>query len=506
MIKLKTLRTRGVPHVVVETHDPLVSLATIGGIQAPVIVWDFSRGLWGLNEAGESALAAMRLPSDPFTGAPQAPDSVDYVGALRAAQSLPAKGLMVFVDAHLWWVMDAGRVATVAWVRRLRDEFKTTARMLVFLVRDSSTLPAEILGDVIIIDDPLPGREQLAQILDGLIEAVKQSHPDYEIPIEIRERTIDAVTGLTAFAAEQVLALSLTPQGIDLNALWDRKRKVIEQTPGLSVWQGGETLEGIGGLENIKQFLRAIFSGRSRPKAIVWIDEIEKALAGASGPVSDSSGVSQDQLKVLLTYMQDHRVPGMIFVGPPGSGKSLVAKAAGGEVGVPVIALDLGAMKGSLVGESEQRVRTALKVISAVSDDSPLFIATCNSLVALPPELRRRFTLGIFFFDLPTAEERAKIWAIYRRVYEIEDNDPAPVDDGWTGAEIKTCCELSWRLNIPLREAAKYIVPVSKASAEAINQLRQLADGRFISASRPGVYRISDADGRGRVLMMEENL
>jgi len=63
-------------------------------------------------------------------------------------------------------------------------------------------------------------------------------------------------------------------------------------------------------------------------------------------------------------------------------------------------------MRSSLVGASTERLRTALQIIDAVSQRRMLFIATCNSIASLPPELWRRFTLGTFFFDLPTANER----------------------------------------------------------------------------------------------------
>jgi AAA+ superfamily predicted ATPase len=111
--------------------------------------------------------------------------------------------------------------------------------------------------------------------------------------------------------------------------------------------------------------------------------------------------------------MQDNSASGVIFIGPPGSAKSMVAKAAGTEAGVPTIQLDLGAMRGSLVGQSESQVRSALKVITAVASGKTLWIATCNSIGNLPPELRLRFTLGTFFFDLPAAAERDRIWNIY---------------------------------------------------------------------------------------------
>ena len=270
--------------------------------------------------------------------------------------------------------------------------------------------------------------------------------------------------------------MSLTKNGMDVDGLWERKRQMIDQSPGLSVWRGGERFEDIGGVKNILEFLQRVLFGTAAPRAIVFIDEIEKALAGASGAGGDTSGVAQDYLGQLLTYMQDKQATGILFVGPPGSAKSMVAKAAGNEGRIPTIQLDLGGMKGSLVGQSEQALRAALKVVSAVSNDAPLFIATCNKLADLPPELRRRFTFGTFYFDLPTADERDAIWKIYSehpRYYMGADfgGMARPKDDGWTGAEIRQCVDLAWRLGCNLQAAAAYIVPVAKSAAETITKL-----------------------------------
>jgi SpoVK/Ycf46/Vps4 family AAA+-type ATPase len=58
----------------------------------------------------------------------------------------------------------------------------------------------------------------------------------------------------------------------------------------------------------------------------------------------------------------------MHYVGAsPGAAKSLVAKATGNTAGIPTIAFDLGAMQNALVGESGGRLRTALKVVDAVT-------------------------------------------------------------------------------------------------------------------------------------------
>ena len=115
------------------------------------------------------------------------------------------------------------------------------------------------------------------------------------------------------------------------------------------------------GLEAIKQHLRLVLNGRNRPNCIVWVDEGEKALAGQN----DLTGITSDQIGVLLQYMEDRRARGFILFGHPGVGKSMIAKAAGPEVGRPTVMCDLGAMMGSLVGQSQQAVRNAVKVIDA---------------------------------------------------------------------------------------------------------------------------------------------
>jgi SpoVK/Ycf46/Vps4 family AAA+-type ATPase len=205
----------------------------------------------------------------------------------------------------------------------------------------------------------------------------------------------------------------------------------------------------------------------------------------------------------MLTWMQDKEADGCIFIGPPGAAKSAIAKATGNTAGVPTSAFDLSAMQASLVGESGSRLRAALKIVEAVSQGRALFIATCNSIGVLPPELRRRFSLGTFFFDLPSSAERGAIWELYMAKYGVQGH-ALPNDEGWTGAEIKECCKKASRLRLTLEQAAEYIVPVSKSAADQIRQLREQASGKFISASAPGVYRYEDSApaGAGRSVLL----
>jgi SpoVK/Ycf46/Vps4 family AAA+-type ATPase len=108
----------------------------------------------------------------------------------------------------------------------------------------------------------------------------------------------------------------------------------------------------------------------------------------------------------------------------------------------------------------------------------------------------------LYFFDLPTADERETIWGIYLKKYNVSGE--LPNDEGWTGAEIKECCRKAHRLGITLLQAARYIVPVSRSAAEQIKALRQMASGKFISASTPGVYQYQETTPASRRRVMRE--
>lgn len=472
--QVKAARRVSTPLIAVVTPDPGATIDAIReGVNgnAPKLAWDVSRGFSALNDEGREALGAVIGEArDASVGNP--PE------AMRLAYKLPEKSVLFVHQANRW-------TSNSIWVQAvwlLRDRFKMDKRTLV-LLGPSMELPAELAGDVVVLDEALPGEDDLSRIISDLHESAA-----LELDEATAGRAVEAVQGLPAFQAEQVAAMSLSKSGLDIDALWERKRRQIELTPGLKVHRGDERFDGIGGVGVIKGFLSRILGGEARPNAVVFVDEIEKMIAGVGG---DTSGVAQDQLGTLLSYMQDQLAVGMIFVGPPGSAKSMVAKAAGNEAGIPTIQLDMGGVKGSLVGESEQQLRSALKVITSVSNGRSLWIATCNSIRSLPPELRRRFTLGTFFFDLPDKDERKAIWKIHGEGYGKKVRG-LPKDEGWTGAEIRQCCDIAWRLGVGLKDAAKFVVPVSQSAAEQIDELRKSASGKFLSANQDGVYRYAD--------------
>ncbi len=475
----KAARRVSTPLVAVRTADPASTIQTIQETlnakakKTAILHWDVMRGLLGLNDEGKQAASAVLNGGEADVVSTRPSDALGFVA------KLDEDAIVFFANGQEFY--NDPTVVQAIW--NLRDPFKANRRMLVILTTPGATLPSVLSEDVLVLDEPLPSAEDLARIVTETYAAAEISEPE---PEQV-QKVVDALLGLAAFPAEQALAMSLNKTGLDHSGLWERKRQAIELTPGLKVWRGAESFDEIGGVENVKKFLRALLVGSEPARVVVFIDEIEKAFAGTG---TDLSGVKTEMTGTMLTWMQDRDADGCIFIGPPGAAKSAVAKATGNAGGIPTISFDLGAMQSSLVGASGDRLRSALKVVDAVSQGRTLFIATCNSITSLPPELRRRFTLGTFFFDLPSAEERAAIWKIYTKKYDV-DGEP-PEDGGWTGAEIRTCSRLASRLKTSLVDASRYIVPVSKSAAEEIRRLRTQASGKFISASKPSLYVYSE--------------
>ena len=173
---------------------------------------------------------------------------------------------------------------------------------------------------------------------------------------------------------------------------------------------------------------------------------------------------------------------GLLLVGVPGTGKSLVAKSIGAAWGLPVMALDVGALYGGVVGQTEQNVRKLLatadacapcillidelekalagasghngdsgvsqrlfgSLLSWMNDhQSRVFVvATANDITRLPPELKRKGRFDeIFSVGLPTSTERGQILRAHvdRREIALEPADFAELVErtaGFTGAEI----------------------------------------------------------------------
>lgn len=476
--EFKSARLAGVPIIIIRAPD-------FTGVESsileeykpdPVLHWDIGRGVVGLNEAGGEAAALVNQ------GDPAAITTANPQEALTRALSLmPQKSILFFHNAHIMLESkdDGNRLVAIQNIVNCRDPFKNSERTLVLLVPDLKT-PPELINDVITLDVALPGEQELAAIVSATMEAGQQP------PLEEKalDEAVGAVSGLSGFVTENAVAMSMRREGLDLKALWDRKVSVINSVSGLQVYRTNASFDKLGGLQQIKDYGRMIINGKRKPRLVVLWDELEKSMSG----LGDSNGINADMLAQVLGAMQDYGWDGMLLPGFPGTGKTEYANALGAEAGGLFVKFDVGGTKNSLVGDSEKMIRAAIQALLAMGGENVLWVGTSNSMETLPPELKRRFSYGNFFFDLPTWEEQVPIWDIYTEKFGIADKNWRD-SEGWTGAEIKKVCKLADEFGVPLSQAAQYISPVAKLMGKKVDELRESAAGRYLSASTPGLYQ-----------------
>lgn len=478
--KLKAMRRAGAPLAYICSPDPSNTIHAVADSltddknSLPFITWDVNQGVRAMTDKGVSAIREIIEDPD-LDGTLTSP-----VELLKKISKAP-ENTVLFME-HMNMFLESPQVRQALYT--LRDEFKANGRTLIGVGPDTQ-LPIEVRNSFVILDEPYPSPSEIKSIASSLLEDLDINVSDKDL-----EQAVDAMRGLDAYAAEQEFSMVLSRSGIDINELWERKRRIIELTDGLSVYRPSVTFNDIGGCGNIKRYLAAMLTGRRPPKAIVWIDEMDKAMAANQ---TDTSGISQDYLGYILQYMQEHESRGMIFLGPPGTSKSMLAKAAGSLSNILTIQLDLGSMKSQYVGESQRNLRDAFKVISAVAEEDVLFIGTCNRINGIDSALRRRFKAGTFFFDLPDREEKDLIWPLHlNRLGLSTHSAERPEDDVWTGAEIAACCDTAYDLDITLKEAAEFIVPVAISDKEGVEKLRREAHMKFRSASKSGFYEFEE--------------
>ncbi len=186
--------------------------------------------------------------------------------------------------------------------------------------------------------------------------------------------------------------------------------------------------------ENLR---RAIRVAESVSPAVLWIDEIEKGLAGSAGAAVTDSGVSARVFASLLTWLQEKTAP--VFV-----------------------------------------------------------VATANRIDALPPELLRKGRFDeIFFIDLPSSAERKEIFRIH---LSRRKRDPASFDldalsiasAGYSGSEIEQAViaglYYAFAEGTELRQghvmkAVQEAFPLSSTMGEDITRVREWAKNRTRPAS-----------------------
>jgi len=323
-----------------------------------------------------------------------------------------------------------------------------------------------------IVDLPLPDTEELHEIQKELAKPVN---------VKPNKAASRAAKGLTEFQAECSYALSIIKKGYcSTQVVTESKSQLIKKSGLMEFWTP-ESIKNVGGLGNLKQFIE------SRKHA----------------------------------FDADSKMPkpkGILLVGIPGTGKSLSCKATASIMGWPLIRLDIGGLKNSLVGESERRMREATKVIDAFGEaviwldeiekgfagtkssgetdggttasmfghfltwlqetKTPVLVmATANDISKLPPEFIRagRFD-ATFFVNLPSTDEKREILNIMNRKYGTEIPFDAHDLNDFTGAEIEQLVKDS--LFDGYETALSQLIPLARTMPEEIKKLQKWATTR----------------------------
>jgi hypothetical protein len=466
----------------IQSHEHEDALAELARLcherQWRLAVWDIERGLQLANGAADDTA------------------STDPLAAIRSINSLAtpdSAALLVMVNFHRF-TNSAEIVQTMARQINAGKQNRTFLVVLSPIVQ----IPNELEKQIIVLEHDLPDRGQLEEIARGIATNEEELPAgDGLVPV------LDAAVGLTRYEAEGAFSLSLVRHNrIEPTAIWELKSQMLKKSGLLSLHRGNERFDDLGGLASLKSFCSRAMRRQGNP----------------------------DPLK---------RPRGVLLLGVPGTGKSAFAKSLGNETGRPTLAMDIGALLGSLVGQSEANIRHALKIADAMAPSilfidevekalsgvgnsgqsdggvsmrlfgtfltwlsdhaSDVFVvATCNNIAHLPPEFARaeRFD-GVFFLDLPDAGQRRAIWDLYVQRFGLAADQQLPADAEWTGAEIRACCRLAALLDVPLIEAGQNVVPVSRTASESVSQLREWASGRCLSADHKGLYRFGGGEGGG---------
>jgi AAA+ superfamily predicted ATPase len=422
----------------------------------------------------------------------------DPLSALEQAEKHTSDGVFVLKDFHEGWANPQIKRK----LKNLAQRFKY-ARKTLIVIAPTSQVPPELRDELVVVDFPSPDIAELEAVLDQLSQNpnVRESLT----PLG-REKLVQAALGLSSSQARRVFGKAIAIDGNlddrDIELVTQEKKLIIRESEALEYYAVTETPDDVGGLDVLKDWLRL------RERAFT----------------ADAHRYGLPPPK------------GIALIGIPGTGKSLTAKMIGGLWRLPLLRLDFGALFGSLVGESEERTRRALRVAETVAPcvvwvdeiekgislggldggtstrvfgtvltwmqekSAPCFVvATANDISALPPELLRKGRFDeIFFLDLPTAVERDEIFSVHlRKRRRLPDDfgvaELARVSEGYVGAEIEQAivdamfegfAEGREFTTDDIQRALRRQVPLSVSQREAINALRSwLREGRARSAS-----------------------
>lgn len=446
------VRTRE-PHRLVKTLRNYVfsdMCAVPDGEPQPAFkVWSVATG-WAEYVPGESA--------PQYDG-----NSREPLPALQMVQQLSGEGRSfgpgVYVYYYPHMVNLERNASMVALIKEYAHKFSLRGndkKRLVLVLPLSWEVPTELEDDVTILDFDPPSFAERVECLNTMLTAIREDRrPSYSE--EDRDQIVTAGAGMTATDFDTAISRAFVTNAqrlpdlpaedvartvLDCKVEMVKRSEVLELVPTVDMDQ-------VGGLQPLKE----------------WITKRSRCF----GQDARDAGVEPPK--------------GVALIGPPGTAKSLTAKAVASGMRLPLVKFDISRVFQSLVGQTEGRMHSALKMIEAMSpcvllvdeidkvfrsdssagdsgvstrvmgkflnwmqeSDAPVFkVVTANRVNNMPGELLRRGRMDeVFAVQLPAEDERREILNIHLRKRR---RDPEQIEHletaversaGYTGSEIE---------------------------------------------------------------------
>ncbi|MDX2257073.1 MAG: AAA family ATPase [Pseudanabaenaceae cyanobacterium bins.39] len=398
-----------------------------------ILFWDIARG-WSDNGSDKGSVMA----------------ALSRIGQRDRMTNDSDNVLYVLRDLHpiLKYPHHDRHIPIIRELKNLAQDLKRDRRTII-LTSHTLEIPPELNEELTTIDFPLPTITEIGNLIKQKIAPQKLNLSDLAW-----EQLIKACQGLSRTRIQRVLAKAIAAKeqvnDSDIDTVLAEKQQAIRQTGILEFFTVNESLKNVGGLDNLKQWVRI--------RRDAFTEEAKRY--GIPTP------------------------KGVLLVGIQGTGKSLSAKTIANEWRLPLLRLDIGRLFGSYVGESESRMRQMIQLAEATAPcilwideidkafgnldnsqgdsgasrrvlgtlitwmqekTSPVFIvATANNVRILPAELMRKGRFDeIFFLNLPTASERQEIFKVHLlklRPNRVRDFDLALLarhTKNFSGAEIE---------------------------------------------------------------------
>nr|YP_010444147.1 Ycf46 [Haramonas pauciplastida]YP_010444179.1 Ycf46 [Haramonas pauciplastida]UTE95033.1 Ycf46 [Haramonas pauciplastida]UTE95065.1 Ycf46 [Haramonas pauciplastida] len=494
--QLSTLIGAGYPTILIHTYEEdrfefLIRYYNNKHLNATIYIWDFETG-YNINPNKRNWSRQNPLKA------------LEFIDLYKNSNST----FFILKDFHKF-------LRDVSVSRKLRNLCRNLKiqRKTIIIITPEVNIPLELQDLITILEFKLP---QLEEIKTELVQ-VFQTFQEYSgnessffqqnLDINFVDSLAQASQGLSidrirrVFARAIIINKQISSKTLEL--ILEEKKQFIKQTEILEFWTTTQNLDSVGGLSILKEWLRNRSNSFSEQAA--------------------NYGLPQPR--------------GLLLVGFQGTGKSLVAKSIANEWGLPLLRLDIGRLFGSLVGESESRLREMINILENLSPcvlwideldkvfkfssgdggttnrvlstfltwlaekEAPVFVvATANNIETLPLEVIRKGRFDeIFFISLPTSEEREQIFTVhlsslrpdYYRNYDIRMLVNETKD--FSGAEIRQSIIEGMYLAFQKKrdfttndilEAIKHIVPLARINPKKIKNLYAWAlSGRIRLAS-----------------------